>query len=156
MSLTFYVHGNDEASDKCYSGYTNNLSWDQAANGDPTTFKASLKFANTQEGLKEILTCKASQATLGNAKITKQAGGSGKSDAVAMLELVNSTQATVIVLKGVHQMSDPHISLGYAGWIYHVNVKSGRQGQENLYTVTGVSEGTNVHDTADGWTAVRS
>jgi hypothetical protein len=155
MSLVFYVHGQDEASDKSYSGYTHNLSWNAAANGDPTLFKASLNVANTEQGLKEILTCRASQSTLGNAKIKKQAGGSGKSEAVAMLELVNSTEAAVTVLKGVHQMNDPHISLGYAGWIYHVNVRAGRQGQSNLYTVTGVSEGTQVHDTADGWTAVK-
>lgn len=155
MSLTFYVHGQDETFDKCYGNYTNNQSWNQASSGDPASFTVTLEKANTTEGLTEILTCKASQFMLGKAKIQKQAGGAGKSEAVALLDLVGSSEASVIVLKGVHQMGNPHVSLGYAGWIYHVDVKSGRQGQSNLFTVTGVSEGTQVRDSADGWTAVK-
>lgn len=155
MSLTFYVHGQDEAFDKCYSNYTNNRSWNQASDGDPARFTITLSKANTTDGLTEILTCKASQFMLGKAKMQTQSGGSAEGKATDLLNLVTSKDASVIVLKGVHQESNPHMSLGYAGWIYHVNVESGRLGQANLFTVKSVSEGTQVRDSADGWTAVK-
>ncbi len=156
MALAFYVHGQDPEFDKHYSAYTNNQNWNAAWPGESTGFAASLSIARTGQGLQEILTCAASKFMLGKAKIKLQSGGSGASAAVTLLELVNSAEATLIVLKGVHQESGPHISLAYAGWIYHVNVKSGRLGQANLFTVTGISEGSEVRDAPGGWKAAKS
>lgn len=156
MALVFYMHGQDDEFDKHYANYTNSQDWNAAGAGETRTFTASLNLARTEEGCKEILTCMASKVMLGKAKIQLQSGGTGASTAATLLDLVTSTEVSLIVLKGVHQESDPHISLAYAGWIYHVNVKGGRLGQANKFTVISISEGSQVKDAPGGWKAAKS
>jgi hypothetical protein len=42
----------------------------------------------------------------------------------AIERAAGSTAESVWVLKGLHQLSDPHLTLGFGGQIYHANVEA--------------------------------
>lgn len=157
MAIVFYKHGADAKIDAYYADYTGGTSWneDDPRYPAPTKiFVSSLNFARTEDGLKDILTCKASQSVLMGQKIKKQGGGTLEAEAVSLLNVVTSDELTVYVLKGVHQEKEPHITLAMGGQMFHVNVTSGRLGQANLFKVTSISVGNQVKNDPDGWTVV--
>jgi len=84
----------------------------------------------------------------------KQGGGNSMNDAVSLLAAITGEDFKVYVLKGIHQEKNPHITLAMGGELFHVNVKNGRQGQDNLFTVVGISVGKTAKDDPE-WTVVK-
>ena len=157
MAIVFYKPGGDARLDGFYANYTGGTAWneDDPQYPPPTkNFLSSLNIARTEAGLKEILTCKASQWVLMGEKVKKQGGGNSMNDAVSLLAAITGEDFKVYVLKGIHQEKNPHITLAMGGELFHVNVKNGRQGQDNLFTVVGISVGKTAKDDPE-WTVVK-
>jgi hypothetical protein len=157
MAIVFYKPGSDPKLDGFYAVYTGGTAWneDDPRYPPPTkNFLSSLAIARTEDGMKEILTCRASQSVLMGEKVQRQGGGNIITDAVTLLAAITGDDLKIYVLKGVHQENKPHVTLAMGGELFHVNVKSGRQGQSHLFTVSSISVGNLVMDDPE-WTVVR-
>lgn len=154
MAIVFYSPGADAKLDGFYADYTGGTAWNEDDPRFPPAtqnFVSSLSIARTEKGLEEILTCKASQWVLMGEKVKKQGGGNAAADALTLLAAITGEDFNVYVLKGIHQEKNPHITLAMGGELFHLNVKSGRLGQDNLFTVAGISVGKAVKDDPE-WT----
>jgi|RhiMetdeSRZDD1v2_1073273.scaffolds.fasta_scaffold516487_1 hypothetical protein len=64
-----------------------------------------------------------------------------------------NTEYTLYILKGIHTKPQLHFSVGFAGKIYHLNVK--RRGDDNKkFSITSMSEGGQTWDDPE-WKVVR-
>lgn len=154
MALIFYVHGEDKDLDAFYANYTGGTDWNKHDPRYPegtTNFENSLSIARTKEGMKSVLLGFASKFVLKGQKLKKQSGGKAAGDAISLLDMMEKDDMKVYVLKGIHQQSNPHVTLAFAGQLFHAYVEGGLQGQANLFKITKISVGDAVKDDPDGW-----
>ncbi|MDX2152819.1 MAG: hypothetical protein SFV54_18900 [Bryobacteraceae bacterium] len=150
MALKFYDPAN--ADYKCYSGYSS-VAWNDASVIGGVGAVPSASKANTEAGILETVTCMASKFMLMDTKITVQSGGEG-GKATDLLNLITANDYSAVVVKGIHQASNPHLTIGFATQLYHLYVEGGRAGDREKFKVTSVSVGDTMKSDAE-WTLVK-
>lgn len=134
---------------KYFESYTKGYRWNapeaitDADKGGPNDF------ALTEEGILDTLKSKASS----------YASTDGVQDGKTFYKLINdiangvNKEYTLYVLKGIHTKPELHFSVGFAGKIFHLNVK--RRGDDNKkFSITSMSEGGQTWDDPE-WKVVK-
>lgn len=151
MGLKFH-----DGSHKLYKGYTNSKGWsDSSLLMTPPAWMMSW---NTEVHIGGILKNSKSKLSFSERKRVVSAETLKAEMRVVeqnLLDLVTSTHPDVNlwVLKGLHQASNPHISVGYDGFLWHLDVETNRlaSGATEAYVV-GMSKGTfGTQEDADGF-----
>jgi len=134
---------------KYFSAYTGGHNWNapeaitDADTGGPN------QFALTEPGILDALKSKASSFA------TTEGVTDGKTFYKLILDIANgrNTEYTVYVLKGIHTKPALHFSIGFAGKIFHLNVK--RRGDDHTkFSIASMSEGGQTWDDPE-WKVVK-
>lgn len=151
MGLKFH-----DGSHKLYKGYTGSKGWaDSSLLMTPPTWMMSWNTETHISGIlsnsKSKLSFKESQRVISSETMEREMRVVEHN----LLDLVTSTHPDVNlwVLKGLHQASNPHISVGYDGFLWHLNVQTNRltSGATEGYVV-GMSKGDlGTAEDADGF-----
>lgn len=137
--VVFYY---DQAPLKDYFGsYTGGNHWNSQAAITDADQGGLNDFALTEAGILDTLTSKASTF----------ASTDGVKDGAAFYKLILdiakgvNKEYTLYVLKGIHTKPELHFSVGFAGQIFHLNVK--RRGDDNKkFSIMSMSEGGQTWD----------
>lgn len=155
MGLKFH-----DGAHKLYKGYTSSKAWnDSSLLMTPPRWMMSW---NTEANIGTILKNNKSKLSFKETRrvISAETMESEMREVEQnLLDLVSSTHADVNlwVLKGLHQASNPHLSVGYDGFLWHLDVETKRltSGSFEAYVV-GMSKGTfATQEDADGFTIKR-
>ena len=154
MGLKFH-----DGAHKLYKGYTGGKAWNDAGLlRNPPAWMVSW---NTETLINQILTNNKSKLKYKETMrvvSSKTMKSELREVEQNLLELVSSTQPEVNlwVLKGLHQQNDPHMSVGYDGFLWHLNVQTKRLGPGRFEAfVTGISKGDwGTQEDADGFVKV--
>ena len=151
MGLKFH-----DGTHKLYKGYTGSKGWaDSSLLMTPPAWMMSW---NTEAHIGGILKNSKSKLSFKESKRVMSSVTMESEMRVVeqnLLDLVTSTHPDVNlwVLKGLHQASNPHISVGYDGFLWHLDVQTNRltSGGAEAYVV-GMSKGDfGTAEDADGF-----
>jgi hypothetical protein len=139
MPLVFY---NQQAELKKYFGnYLGDNNWNTAAViTDAPTGGPNDKIL-TEAGIRDTITSQASRF----ATVTGVADGQNFFNLIRAIAAGTNNDFTVYVLKGVHTKPELHLTVAFAGKLFHLNVK--RTGSDDTrFSIHSMSEGTLLYD----------
>ena len=137
MALAFYTQANKLlVSD--FSGYMKDaLAWnDQAAVGPENDVSTHATKRNNEGDITEMLKSGASRFAMSTTVYHNVTTGVK----LSMAQAIASTDETVVVLKGIHQNSKPHVTVGFGPNIFHLHVQA-LGSDQTKFGVTGMSAG---------------
>lgn len=146
--VLFYYH--QDPLKKYFESYTKGYHWNapeaitDADKGGPNDF------ALTEEGILDTLKSKASSFA------STDGVQDGKTFYKLIIDIANGVnkEYTLYVLKGIHTKPELHFSVGFAGKIFHLNVK--RRGDDNKkFSIMSMSEGGQTWDDPE-WKVVKA
>ena len=148
MPVVFYYH-TDATLNVYFGEYTQGHDWNDIPDEDAPSGGPN-DYARTEDGIRDTLMSKASQF----------ASTKGVTDGDKFYKLVydvatgKNKDLTVYILKGIHRQPQDHLSIGFAGTIYHLNVQ--RRGDDNhKFSVKSMSEGGQTWNDPE-WTVKKS
>lgn len=155
MGLKFH-----DGTHKLYRTYTSSKAWnDSSLLRQPPSWMVSW---NTEALVTQILTNNKSKLTYKETVRVRSAQTRRfefREVEQNLLDLVSNDDpdVNVWVLKGLHQQNDPHLTVGYDGFLWHLGVQTKRLGSSGRFEafVTGMSKGDfGTQEDADGFVKV--
>lgn len=144
--VLFYY--DQETLKEYFGSYTGGNHWNSKAAITDADKDGPNEFALTEEGILDTLKSKASKFA------STDGVEDGKTFYKLIIDIANGVndEYTLYVLKGIHTKPQLHFSIGFAGKIFHLNVK--RRGDDNKkFAIMSMSEGGQTWDDPE-WTVV--
>ncbi|MEZ4867311.1 MAG: hypothetical protein R3C14_38660 [Caldilineaceae bacterium] len=149
MPGVVFYYDNDATLKKYFGSYTNGHDWNAPGAITDADPDGPNDFALTEAGILDALQSKASAY----AKTTGVADGDKFYQLILDIANGKNKEFTFYVLKGIHTKPQLHFSVGFAGKIYHLNVK--RRGDDNKkFSISSMSEGGQTWDDPE-WKVVK-